>query len=133
MDSLPTSDTRRVGLVARDLLDRIGDRWSALVIYALHEKPARFSELKDQIDALGPKLLSRTEISHKMLAETLKGLRRDGLIRRGEAGGHAEYGLTPLGLSFWEPMMAVHDWTATHLDQIEEARRAFDTAEQDGT
>jgi DNA-binding HxlR family transcriptional regulator len=125
------SDTRRVGLVARDLLDRIGDRWSALVIYALRDRPARFSELKDLIDGFGPRLLSRTEISHKMLAEALRHLRRDGLVARTETGGHAEYALTSLGHSFWEPMMAVRDWTANHLAEIEEARRAFDAGEQD--
>ena len=125
------SDTRRVGLVARDLLDRVGDRWSALVIYALREKPARFSELKDLIDASGPRLLSRTEISHKMLAEALRHLRRDGLVARTDAGGHAEYALTALGQSFWEPMMAVRDWTEAHLAEIEAARRAFDAGDQD--
>ena len=73
-------DGRRLGRVARDLLDRVGDRWSALVIYVLYERPLRFSELKTRIDEFGPKRLGRTEISHKMLAEVLRELRRDGLI-----------------------------------------------------
>ena len=127
-------DGRRVGLLARDLLDRVGDRWSALALYALHEGPSRFSELKQRIDELGPRRLSRTEISHKMLAETLRGLRRDGLVARTgqpDAPARVEYALTPLGQSFWAPMMAVHDWTLAHLDEIEAARSRFDATAAD--
>lgn len=130
--SLPEQDVfddRRLGRVARDLLDRVGDRWSALVIYVLYERPLRFSELKTRIDEFGPKRLGRTEISHKMLAEVLRELRRDGLIVHADASGHAEYALTPLGRSFWGPMMAIHNWTQEHLDELERARRAFDEAE----
>jgi DNA-binding HxlR family transcriptional regulator len=130
--SLPEQDVfddRRLGRVARDLLDRVGDRWSALVIYVLYERPLRFSELKTRIDEFGPKRLGRTEISHKMLAEVLRELRRDGLIVHTDASGHAEYALTPLGRSFWGPMMAIHNWTQEHLDELERARRAFDEAE----
>jgi DNA-binding HxlR family transcriptional regulator len=122
-------DSRRLGRVARDLLDRVGDRWSALVIYVLYERPLRFSELKTRIDEFGPKRLGRTEISHKMLAEVLRELRRDGLIVHADASGHAEYALTPLGRSFWGPMMAIHNWTEQHLDEVEQARCAFDEAE----
>ena len=127
LDDLPSIDPLRIAALARDLLDRVGDRWSALVIFGLREAPARFSELRARIDELGPRRLRRTEISNKMLAEALRGLRRDGLVVRTEgAGGHAEYSLTPLGQSFWVPMMAVHDWTADHIAEIEEARRVFD-------
>jgi DNA-binding HxlR family transcriptional regulator len=122
-------DGRRLGRVARDLLDRVGDRWSALVIYVLYERPLRFSELKTRIDEFGPKRLGRTEISHKMLAEVLRELRRDGLIVHADASGHAEYALTVLGRSFWGPMMAIHNWTQDHLDEVEQARRAFDQTE----
>jgi DNA-binding HxlR family transcriptional regulator len=130
--TLPNSDPNppRASLLARDLLDRVGDRWSALVIYALYQQPSRFSELKERIDELGPRRLRRTEISHKMLAETLRGLKRDGIVLRSEQSdgpGHAIYSLTPLGRSFWGPMMAVHNWTVEHLDAIEDARRRFDS------
>jgi len=117
-------ESRRLGLMARDLLDMVGDRWSALVICALYERPARFSDLKQRIDDLGPRLLSRTGISHKMLAESLRGLRRDGLVEL----ARAEYALTALGRSFYGPVMAVHDWTLAHLDEIEDARRRFDAS-----
>jgi len=119
------NDDRRLGRLARDLLDRVGDRWSALVIYVLYERPLRFSELKARIDEFGPRRLGRTEISHKMLAEVLRELRRDGLIVHADT----EYALTPLGRSFWGPMMAIHNWTQEHLDEVERARRAFDKVE----
>ena len=118
------NDDRRLGRLARDLLDRVGDRWSALVIYVLYERPLRFSELKARIDEFGPRRLGRNEISHKMLAEVLRELRRDGLIVHADT----EYALTPLGRSFWGPMMAIHNWTQEHQDEVEQARRAFDEA-----
>src|SRR6202000_1387014 len=118
-------DDRRLGRVARDLLDRVGDRWSALVIYVLYERSLRFSELKTRIDAFGPRRLGRTEISHKMLAEVLRELRRDGLITHVDP----EYALTPLGSSFWGPMMAIHNWTQDHLDEVEQARGASAAAD----
>ena len=119
-------------MLARDLLDLVGDRWSALVIYALRDGPLRFSDLKNRIDEYGPKRLRRTEISHKMLAGTLRRLRRDGLVVHAplsENALHAEYALSLLGQSFWAPMMAVHNWTLKHLDEIEGARRRFDQGE----
>jgi DNA-binding HxlR family transcriptional regulator len=131
-DVLPVQDPpddRRLGRLARDLLDRVGDRWSALVIYVLYERPLRFSELKTRIDEFGPRRLGRTEISHKMLAEVLRELRRDGLIVHADASSHAEYALTALGRGFWGPMMAIHNWTQDHLDEVEQARLAFDKAE----
>ncbi|HLG89036.1 MAG TPA: helix-turn-helix domain-containing protein [Alphaproteobacteria bacterium] len=115
-------------MLARDLLDLVGDRWSALVIYALRDGPLRFSDLKNRIDEYGPKRLRRTEISHKMLAGTLRRLRRDGLVVHAplsEGARHAEYALSPLGRSFWAPMMAVHNWTLKHQEEIEAARRRF--------
>ena len=127
LDQDPVED-RRLGRVARDLLDRVGDRWSALVIYALYERPLRFSELKTRIDEFGPHRLGRTEISHKMLAEVLRELRRDGLI----AHADPDYALTPLGRSFWGPMMAIRNWAQEHLEEIEQARRAFDAVEGQG-
>jgi DNA-binding HxlR family transcriptional regulator len=120
-DSPP--EIRRTDLLARDLLDRVGDRWSALVIFVLRQEPLRFTELREQINAWGPRRLRQTEISHKMLAGALKRLIADGLVLRVETPGPARYALTPLGHSFWTPMMAVHAWTAQHIDELEAARR----------
>ena len=129
-------DRRRSALLARDLLDLVGDRWSALVIYALRDGPLRFSDLKSRIDEYGPKQLRRTEISHKMLAGTLRRLRRDGLVVHtlpSDGAPHADYALSPLGRSFWAPMMAVHNWTLKHLEEIERARRLFDETDATST
>ena len=117
----------RVGLLSREMLHTVGDTWSALTVFVLHAGPLRFSDLKSRMDEMGPRL-RRSGISHKVLAETLRGLRRNGLVARAEGGpaAHAEYSLTPLGRSFWAPMMAVHGWTADHIDEIEAARDRFD-------
>jgi DNA-binding HxlR family transcriptional regulator len=120
----PVEDARRTGLLARDMLDTIGDRWSAIAVYVLNQRPARFSELKARIDALGSERLHRLEISNKMLAATLRRLARNGLVTRDAADGR--YILTALGRSFWQPMMAIHDWAADHREEIEAARQHFD-------
>lgn len=129
---IPADDSQafgghRVGLLSRDLLHTIGDTWSALTIFVLYAGPLRFSDLKQRMDEMGPRL-RRIGISHKVLAETLRGLRRNGLVARSNGGtaAHAEYSLTVLGRSFWRPMMAVHGWTAEHIGEIEAARQSFD-------
>lgn len=118
----------RVGLLSREMLHTVGDTWSALTVFVLHGGPLRFSDLKQRMDAMGPRL-RRSGISHKMLAETLRGLRRNGLVARPE-GGTAEYSLTELGRSFWAPMMAVHAWTVEHIEEVETARQRFDAEAQ---
>jgi DNA-binding HxlR family transcriptional regulator len=120
-------DGHRIGRLSRDLLHTVGDTWSALAVFVLYAGPLRFTDVKQRMDEMGPRL-RRAGISHKMLAETLRGLRRNGLVARSDGGAavRAEYGLTPLGQSFRIPMMAVHEWTAEHIDEIEAARMHFD-------
>ncbi len=137
MPVIPADDTQafgghRVGLLSREMLHTVGDTWSALAVFVLHGGPLRFSDLKKSMDAMGPRL-RRSGISHKMLAETLRGLRRNGLVVRSDGGpaAHAEYSLTELGRGFWEPMMAVHEWTIEHIEEVEAARQRFD-AEVEG-
>ena len=120
-----TSQSPRLSIVARELLATLGDRWSALAVYVLADGPLRFREIKERIDEIGPSRLRWGEISHKMLAETLRGLRRDGLIERSDSSSC--YRLTDLGESFRGPLMAVHDWTSLHLPEVEAARRRFDS------
>jgi DNA-binding HxlR family transcriptional regulator len=129
MSTKPPPDELRLGIVAREILATLGDRWSALVIYVLFDGPLRFGELKERIDVIGPPRLRSGEISHKVLAESLRGLRRDGFIERSEGDqAAARYSLTPLGQSFRAPLMAVHDWTSIHLAEIEAARQRFDSS-----
>lgn len=131
---IPADDSQafgshRVGVLSREMLHTVGDTWSALTVFVLYGGPLRFSDLKHGMDAMGPRL-RRSGISHKVLAETLRGLRRNGLVARSESGT-AEYSLTELGRSFWGPMMAVHEWTVEHIEAVEMARERFD-AKADG-
>ncbi len=114
----------RVGLLSREMLHTVGDTWSALAVFVLYAGPLRFSAIKLRMDEMGPRL-RRSGISHKVLAQTLRGLRRNGLVARSDSGT-AEYSLTELGRGFWAPMMAVHEWTAEHIGEVEAARQRFD-------
>lgn len=109
----------------RDVLDRIGDQWSFLVLEALAERTLRFNELNREIG----------DISKQMLSRTLKRLEMDGYLRRtlfAEVPPRVEYSLTELGRSFLEPMQALVEWADTHHVQICRTRRAFrlDAAER---
>lgn len=106
----------------RELLTKVGDKWSILTLLGLSMMPsdrARFSEL------------SRTllPISERMLALTLRGLERDGLITREifpEVPPRVEYELTPSGRSLLPAMQGLVDWVATNADQVKTSRSAFD-------
>jgi DNA-binding HxlR family transcriptional regulator len=106
----------------REMLDRVGDKWSLLVIAMLEQRPtqrARFSELKRAIPG----------ISQRMLTATLRSLERDGLLIRemfAEVPPRVEYELTPLGRRFMEPVRALVTWLQANWSTIRLARDAFD-------
>lgn len=105
----------------RDVLDRIGDTWSLLVIINLQSAPMRFNALKRSIEA----------ISQRMLTVTLRSLERDGLVRRTvrpTVPPEVEYALTELGQSIAVPIGALGDWAVGNRNRVVEARRAFDAA-----
>lgn len=105
----------------RDLLDRIGDRWTVLVIGTLHEGPRRFSEIARAVDG----------VSQKMLTQTLRALERDGMVTRTvypEIPPHVEYALTDLGRSLRETVRHLELWATEHMDQVIEARRRAEAA-----
>ena len=102
----------------RDVLDRIGDQWSLLVLEVLAVKTIRFNEL---MRAVG-------DISKQMLSRTLKRLEQDGFVRRtlyAEVPPRVEYELTDLGRSFLVPMSSVVVWADAHHRAICEARMAY--------
>ena len=104
-----------------ELLSRVGDKWTVLIVKALETKPRRFNELKREIGG----------ISQQMLTRTLKTLERDGMVARtvhGTVPPSVEYALTPLGRSLAVPVMALADWTFAHLPQIHANRAAYDGA-----
>lgn len=111
-------------LAVREVLNRVGDKWSVLVVSLLGDGPMRFSELKRTIEG----------ISQRMLTLTLRGLERDGLVTRAvfpTIPPRVDYELTPLGTTLLEPVMALADWARTHRFQIQAARDRFDADKVD--
>lgn len=100
----------------RDVLDRIGDRWSLLALEALAQRTLRFNELGREIG----------DISRQALSRTLKRLECDGYISRtlyAEVPPRVEYALTELGRSFLKPMADLVQWADLHHAAICRARR----------
>lgn len=96
---------------SRKVLDRISDKWTALVIYALAEGTMRYGELQRRIGG----------VSQKMLTQTLRSMEDDGLVARKiypVVPPMVEYSLTPLGRSLIEPLSAVRRWAEQHLPQL---------------
>lgn len=105
----------------RRILDRIGDRWTVLIIGVLGEHDARFSELKRRIGG----------VSQKMLTQTLRGLERDGIVRRTvfpEVPVRVEYALTDAGRTLLAPLRALQEWSIEHLSDVTVAQEAYDHA-----
>jgi DNA-binding HxlR family transcriptional regulator len=103
----------------RDVLDRIGDKWSVLVICRLGERPHRFNELRR----------AATGITQRMLASTLRGLERDGVVSRTvhpTTPPRVEYALTGAGRSLLSIVQDLCNWTDEHLGSIRAARQAYD-------
>ena len=103
----------------RDLLDRLADKWSLLVVELLGTGKHRFSELHREID----------EISQRMLTLTLRHLERDGLIQRTVhpvVPPRVDYELTPLGRSLLAMIEPLVSWTRRHKEEIATARQAYD-------
>ena len=109
---------------SRQLLDRISDKWVALILAALGSGGPYPGEI-DYVDAPRPMRYSELSrrlagVSQKMLTQTLRSLERDGLIARrvfAEVPPKVEYSLTPLGWSITGPLMAMYEWTAEHMPE----------------
>ena len=105
----------------RDVLDRIGDKWSSLIIGTLAAGPHRFSAIQRAIP----------DISRRMLTQTLRDLDRDGLISREvfpTKPPSVEYRLTPLGATILEPLAFLVRWADRNHAAINAARSTFDEA-----
>lgn len=97
------------------ILDRIGDKWTIMVVGGLSNGPVRFNALLRLIDG----------ISHRMLTLTLRGLELDGLVKRTvfpTVPPKVEYELTDVGRSLIGPLSSLADWARQHRAAIEEAR-----------
>jgi DNA-binding HxlR family transcriptional regulator len=103
----------------RDVLDRIGDKWSVLVITLLGDGPMRFMELKRSIGM----------VSQRMLTRTLRGLERDGLITRTVhpmVPPRVDYELTPVGHGLQGLLADLATWAFAHAPEVASARAAYD-------
>jgi len=112
-------DPFSVACPTREVLDRIGDRWTVLVVCSLEAGPMRFSELGRRIEG----------ISQKMLTQTLRGLERDGLVTRkvyAEVPPRVDYTLTDLGHTLTPVLAALDDWARAHFGDIVATRAAYD-------
>jgi len=104
---------------SRQILDRIGDTWSVLVVMMLADGPQRYTALSRRIEGVSP----------KMLTQTLRGLERDGLIGRtvhAEVPPRVDYELTTLGRSLLSLVGALENWAETHIEDVQAARDAYD-------
>jgi DNA-binding HxlR family transcriptional regulator len=110
-----TGDCRAIS----ELLSRVGDKWTVLVVNLMGGGPKRFSEIKREVGG----------ISQRMLTLTLRALERDGLVTRTVTASippRVDYELTDLGRSLLVPVQALGSWALSNRERIEQARRKFD-------
>ncbi|MDA0636453.1 helix-turn-helix domain-containing protein [Nonomuraea sp. MCN248] len=110
---------QRADCEVRQILDRIADKWSLLVISLLDKRSLRFTELRRAIDG----------ISQRMLSRTLRHLERDGLVKRivyPTVPPRVDYELTPMGATLHSTIHALVLWTEEHQNAIAAARAAYD-------
>jgi DNA-binding HxlR family transcriptional regulator len=110
----------RIEALVNDLIGRVADKWTMLILEVLAEKgELRFTRLSELVEG----------VSQKMLTQTLRHMERDGLIRRTVhpvVPPKVEYKLTDLGMSLGAAFCGVWVWAAENLKHVEEARRKFD-------
>ncbi len=107
------------GCPSRQVLDRIGDTWSVLIVGALAGGSMRYTELANRIQG----------VSQKMLTQTLRALERDGLVTRtvhAVVPPRVDYALTDLGRSLLDLVAALETWAETHMNDVLAARSRYD-------
>lgn len=118
-DTDPFQWDTREDCQVRQILDRVADKWSLLVIALLDNRRLRFTELRREIDG----------VSQRMLTVTLRQLERDGLVKRtvhAVVPPRVEYELTPLGGTLHSTIRSLVAWTEAHQGEIAAAREAYD-------
>lgn len=112
-------------VAVREVLNRVGDKWSVLIVQLLADGPKRFSELRRTIEG----------ISQRMLTLTLKGLERDGLVTRTvypTVPLRVEYQLTELGRTLRKPIQSLAKWAQENREGIQQARNQYDAKLPEG-
>jgi DNA-binding HxlR family transcriptional regulator len=116
----------RIEALVNDLIGRVADKWTMLILEVLAEKgELRFTRLSELVEG----------VSQKMLTQTLRNMERDGLVRRTVhpvVPPKVEYKLTGLGMSLGAAFCGVWVWAAENLQDVETARREFDAKKQKG-
>ncbi|MGW4797125.1 winged helix-turn-helix transcriptional regulator [Nonomuraea sp. NPDC004297] len=115
---MDTGDVFDPNCPTRVVLDRIGDKWSALVLLCLDGGPMRFTQLRTRIGGVTPKVLT----------QTLRAMEQDGLVTRevfAEVPPRVEYELTTLGRSLHGPISVVADWAEQNVAEIMRCREKF--------
>lgn len=108
------------GRAIRGILDRIGDKWTLLVVATLDGERLRFTEIQQRIPG----------ISQRMLTRTLRHLERDGLLAREafpEVPPRVEYELTAMGRTLIQPAVTLAEWAVDNNPRIEQSHAAYDS------
>ena len=122
--NMTTSQTEIECKAVKEMLSRVGEKWTVQVVVALRSGPKRFNEVTRKVNG----------ISQQMLARTLKALERDGLLARTiitSTPPGVEYSLTALGHSFADNVKHFADWTISNQESIEKNRFQYDNLEQE--
>ena len=118
-ESAPVWNVMLATCPSRTSLAKIANKWTAMIVISLSDGPLRFGAIRERVQG----------ISGKVLAETLRDLERDGVLTRtafDEMPLRVEYELTPLGQTLREPLTALGRWAEHHIEQVLEARDAYD-------
>lgn len=119
MDSHEPFDVFVQECPSREIMQRLGDKWTPLVLLALAGGPQRFSALRQRVGSVTPKVLTHT----------LRNLERDGLVQRtvfAQVPVRVDYELTDLGQGILEPMEILRLWSEEHVPKVLAARERFD-------
>ncbi len=120
---VPDEVARAKACTVREVLDRVGGKWSIGVIVEASQRPVRFTELERTIEG----------ISRRMLTLTLRNLERDGLLTRTvypTVPPRVEYVATPMAQELYASLVALTSWAERHRAAIAEAREAYDSAHE---
>ncbi|MCG5453190.1 MULTISPECIES: winged helix-turn-helix transcriptional regulator [Micromonospora] len=119
-ENVPFTPGQARACTVREVLDRVGGKWSIGILVAASHGPVRFTELERHIEG----------ISRRMLTLTLRNLERDGLLHRTvypTVPPKVEYTATPMALELYESLVALTSWAERHRRAIAEARTRYDT------
>jgi DNA-binding HxlR family transcriptional regulator len=121
LETKPPWDVFNSQCPTREVLDRIADKWTVLIIRRLSDGTLRFAQLRRSVDG----------ISQKVLTNTLRGLERDGILTRriyASVPPRVEYTLTDLGRSLGALVEGICGWAETNIERVQEARVVYDRA-----